>query len=126
MDIFLNVIGVLILLFWVFIYNPSRRMMKQENAWFESQNIIEEVYSKAYNDKDLAKNFIGNVVVGIGKKKDNSNVGYVYEIVPGKGIVESIILNPSEIEVIPEHIQNAKNNGMTLIDSLQQFRKKNS
>ncbi len=55
MDIFLNVIGVLILLFWVFIYNPSRRMMKQENAWFESQNIIEEVYSKAYNDKDLAK-----------------------------------------------------------------------
>ena len=124
MDILLIVIGVLIALYWVFIHKPSKHMMKQENAWFETQDIIEEVYAKTYIDKDLVKNLGANIVVGIGKKKDNSNVGYIYEIIPGGKIVEAVILEPPEIGTNPICIENAKMNGLNLIDSLEEFHKK--
>ena len=124
MDILLIVIGVLIALYWVFIHNPSKLMMNQENAWFETQDIIEEVYAKTYIDKDLVKNLGANIVVGIGKKKDNSNVGYIYEIIPAGKIVEAVILEPPEIATNPICIENAKMNGLNLIDSLEEFHKK--
>ena len=124
MDILLIVVGVLIALYWVFIHKPSKHMMKQENAWFETQDIIEEVYAKTYIDKDLVKNLGANIVVGIGKKKDNSNVGYIYEIIPAGKIVEAVILEPPEIGTNPICIENAKMNGLNLIDSLEEFHKK--
>ena len=99
-------------------------MMNQENAWFETQDIIEEVYAKTYIDKDLVKNLGANIVVGIGKKKDNSNVGYIYEIIPAGKIVEAVILEPPEIATNPICIENAKMNGLNLIDSLEEFHKK--
>ena len=124
MDVLIIVVGVLIALYWVFIHNPSKHMMKQENAWFETQDIIEEVYAKTYIDKDLVKNLGANIVVGIGKKKDNSNVGYIYEIIPAGKIVEAVILEPPEIATNPICIENAKMNGLNLIDSLEEFHKK--
>ncbi len=124
MDVLIIVVGVLIALYWVFIHNPSKHMMKQENAWFATQDIIEEVYAKTYIDKDLVKNLGANIVVGIGKKKDNSNVGYIYEIIPAGKIVEAVILEPPEIATNPICIENAKMNGLNLIDSLEEFHKK--
>ena len=124
MDVLLIVVGVLIALYWVFIHKPSKHMMKQENAWFETQDIIEEVYAKTFIDKDLVKNLGANIVVGIGKKKDNSNVGYIYEIIPGGKIVEAVILEPPEIGTNPICIENAKINGLNRIDSLEEFHKK--
>jgi hypothetical protein len=124
MDIFLVVIGVIAALYWVFFHKPSMHMLKQENAWFETQDIIEEVYAKTYIDKDLVKNLGANIVVGIGKKKDNSNVGYIYEIIPAGKIVEAVILEPPEIATNPICIENAKMNGLNLIDSLEEFHKK--
>ena len=124
MDVLLIVVGVLIALYWVFIHNPAKHMMNQENAWFETQDIIEEVYAKTYIDKDLVKNLGANIVVGIGKKKDNSNVGYIYEIIPAGKIVEAVILEPPEIATNPIYIENAKMNGLNLIDSLEEFHKK--
>ena len=127
MDVLLIVVGVLIALYWVFIHNPSKHMLRQENAWFKSQDIIEEVQAKTYVDKDLAKNFGASIIIGIGKKKDNTHVGYIYEIIPANGIVEAVILESPEIATNHKlHVQNAKMNGMTLIDSLQQFHKKNT
>ena len=77
--------------------------------------------------KDLAKNIGASIVVGIGKKKDNTHVGYIYEIIPANGIVEAVILESPEIATNHKlQVQNAKMNGMTLIDSLQQFHKKNT
>jgi len=124
MDIFLVVIGVIAALYWVFFHKPSMHMLKQENAWFETQDIIEEVYAKTYIDEDLVKNLGTNIVLGIGKKKDNSNVGYIYEIIPGGDIVEAVILELPEIATNPIFIENAKMNGLNLIDSLKEFHKK--
>jgi hypothetical protein len=124
MDILLVVIGVIAALYWVFFHKPSMHMLKQENAWFETQDIIEEVYAKTYIDEDLVKNLGANIVLGIGKKKDNSNVGYIYEIIPGGNIVEAVILEPPEIATNPIFIENAKMNGLNLIDSLKEFHKK--
>ena len=57
-------------------------------------------------------------------KKDNSNVGYIYEIIPAGKIVEAVILEPPEIATNPICIENAKMNGLNLIDSLEEFHKK--
>jgi len=73
---------------------------------------------------EAVKNLGANIVVGIGKKKDNSNVGYIYEIIPAGKIVEAVILEPPEIATNPICIENAKMNGLNLIDSLEEFHKK--
>ena len=63
-------------------------------------------------------------MVGLAKKEDGTDVGFVFEVIPGQGVVEGLILQPSGTATYhKQESQYAKMNGMTLMDRLQQKNK---
>jgi len=90
--------------------------------WFKSKGINpSSVRHFVYDDPVLIKNSGATIMVGLAKKEDGSDVGFVFEVIPGQGVVEGVILQPSGTATYHKlESQYAKMNGMTLIDRLQQ------
>jgi hypothetical protein len=93
--------------------------------WFKSKGINPStVRHFVYDDPVLVKNLGATIMVGLAKKDDGSSVGFVFEVIPGEGVVEGIVLQPSGTATYhKQESQYAKMNGMTLIDRLQQKNK---
>ena len=93
--------------------------------WFKSKGINpSSVRHFVYDDPVLVKNSGASIMVGLAKKEDGTDVGFVFEVIPGQGVVEGVILQPSGTATYhKQEYQYAKMNGMTLIDRLQQKNK---
>ena len=93
--------------------------------WFKSKGINpSSVRHFVYDDPVLVKNSGASIMVGLAKKEDGTDVGFVFEVIPGQGVVEGVILQPSGTATYhKQESQYAKMNGMTLMDRLQQKNK---
>ena len=93
--------------------------------WFKSKGINpSSVRHFVYDDPVLVKNSGASIMVGLAKKEDGTDVGFVFEVIPSQGVVEGVILQPSGTATYhKQESQYAKMNGMTLIDRLQQKNK---
>ena len=93
--------------------------------WFKSKSINpSSVRHFVYTDSKLVKNPGAAIMVGLAKKEDGTDVGFVFEVIPGQGVVEGVILQPSGTATYHKlESQYAKMNGMSLMDRLQQKNK---
>ena len=93
--------------------------------WFKSKGINpSSVRHFVYDDPVLVKNSGASIMVGLAKKEDGTDVGFVFEVIPGQGVVEGVILQPSGTATYhKQESRYAKMNGMTLMDRLQQKNK---
>ena len=93
--------------------------------WFKSKGINpSSVRHFVYDDPVLVKNSGASIMVGLAKKEDGTDVGFVFEVIPGQSVVEGVILQPSGTATYhKQESQYAKMNGMTLMDRLQQKNK---
>jgi len=93
--------------------------------WYISKGIKpSSVRHFVYTDSKLVKNPGAAIMVGLAKKEDDEDVGFVFEVIPGQGVVEGVILQPYGTATYHKlESQYAKMHGMSLIDRLQQKNK---
>jgi hypothetical protein len=67
-------------------------------SWFASQGIDpKSVMFSSYQEAQLARVAGATVLVGNGTTRQGADVGFAIEVVPGRGVVASELLNPSGI-----------------------------
>ena len=93
--------------------------------WFKSKGINpSSVRHFVYDDPVLVKNSGASIMVGLAKKEDGTDVGFVFEVIPGQGVVEGVVLQPHGTATYhKQESQYAKMHGMSLMDRLQQKNK---
>ena len=98
---------------------------KEIEPWFKSKGIKpSSTRHFVYQDPVLAKNPGAAIMVGIAKKEDGTDVGFVFEVIPGQGVVEGVVLQPHGTATYHKlESQYAKMHGMSLMDRLQQKNK---
>ena len=127
MDIFL-IIVIAILAIWFFLRKsqaPTYDATQEIEPWFKSKGIKpSSTRHFVYQDPELVKNSGAIIMVGLGDKEDGTTVGFVFEVIPGQGVVEGVILQPSGTATYHKlESQYAKMHGMSLMDRLQQKNK---
>jgi len=127
MDIFL-IIVIAILAIWFFLRKsqaPTYDATQEIEPWFKSKGIKpSSTRHFVYQDPVLVKNPGATIMVGLGDKADGTTLGFVFEFIPGQGVVEGVILQPSGTATYHKlESQYAKMNGMSLMGRLQQKNK---
>ena len=121
----LIIIVIAILAIWFFIRKSNTEIYdatKEIRPWFISKNVKpSSVRHYVYDDPLLAKNHGASVMVGLAKKDNDEDVGFVIEVIPGQGVIEGIILQPSGTATYHKlESQYAISHGMSLLDRLHQ------
>ena len=128
MEIFLIVV-IIILAIWFFSRKSTNAITydatEEIKPWYISKGIKpSSVRHFVYTDSKLVKNPGAAIMVGLAKKEDDEDVGFVFEVIPGQGVVEGVILQPSGTATYHKlESQYAKMHGMSLMDRLQQKNK---
>ena len=127
MDIFL-IIVIALFGIWFFLRKskaPTYDATQEIEPWFKSKGIKpSSTRHFVYQDPELVKNSGATIMVGLGDKEDGITVGFVFEVIPGQGVVEGVILQPSGTATYHKlESQYAKMHGMSLMDRLQQKNK---
>jgi hypothetical protein len=93
--------------------------------WYKSKGINpSSIRHFVYEDPILVKNYGASIIVGLAKKENGDDVGFVIEIIPGQGVVEGVVLQPYGTATYHKlESQYARMHGMTLIDRLKQKNK---
>ena len=62
--------------------------------WFSERSISEDsIRFSTYEDPALAEHSAAVVLVGLGKSAETGHLGFVVEVVPGRGVVQGLVLD---------------------------------
>lgn len=88
--------------------------------WFGARGIDPATLMfNVYHDARLARNAQAVVVVGLGRRHDDGEVGFVVEIEPGLGVVEGELLLPARLALRDRAVaQEARRRHFKLMDGL--------
>ncbi|MFQ2328818.1 hypothetical protein ACK32Q_04925 [Aeromonas dhakensis] len=92
----------------------------EANPWYVENNIDpSSVVFSTYSDPALARNPDALILVGGGKGPDGKTIGFALEVIPGKGVVSSEIIEPFGIASYHKRASmQSKMSDMPLLDVL--------
>lgn len=122
--------AIVVVVLWIFVSMSSKTKAHQAfnaldaaDPWLTSEGILPtSVRFSSYSASGLSKHPGATVLVGQGKKQDGSRVGFVLEVLPDRGVVDAVYIQPDGI--ITHHrtaVQTAQMSGHTLSETLQQM-----
>ena len=121
--------AVVVLGLWLFFSMRSKQkavkdfhVMDEAGPWFLKEGIQHSsVRCDVYDEPGMAKYAGASVVVGVGDKHNGEHVGFVLEVSPGSGVVESAYLEPYGIATHHRSAsQAARMSGGSLMETLQE------
>ena len=122
-------VAVVVLGLWLFFSMRSEKkavkafsVFDEAEPWFLKEGIKpSSVRCSLYDEPGMPKHTGGSVVVGTGDKDNGEHVGFVLEVSPGSGVVESTYLEPYGTATHHRSAsQVAKMRGWSLMEALQE------